>query len=55
MAQKGITLRNGKAARLVKSGLQQHDRTMHGGKKAPPIKIVGSKSNNKNSKRGKSY
>ena len=39
MAKKGITLKNGKAAKLVKSGLEQHDRAMHGGKKAPKITV----------------
>ena len=27
-----IVLKNGKAGRLVASGLRQHDQTMHGGK-----------------------
>jgi hypothetical protein len=40
---KTITLRNGKAGRLVKSGLQQHDRAMHGGKKAPKIVVKSGK------------
>lgn len=39
MAGKGITIRNGKSGRQIKSALEAHDRTMHGGKKAPKITV----------------
>lgn len=46
---KEITLKNGKAARLVASGLRQHDQTMHGGKKAPRIVVKNGRKNGESS------
>lgn len=39
MAGKGITIRNGKSGRQIKSALEAHDRTMHAGKKSPKITV----------------
>lgn len=49
---KEIVLKNGKAGRLVASGLRQHDSTMHGGKKAPKIVVKnGARNGNGNGNR----
>lgn len=36
---KGITIKNGKSGRQIKSALEAHDRTMHAGKKSPKITV----------------
>lgn len=44
---KGITIKNGKSGRQIKSALEAHDRTMHAGKPSPKITVKGAKGNGK--------
>ena len=45
---KEIVLKNGKAGRLVASGLKQHDQTMHGGKTQKIVVKNGGRNGNGN-------